>query len=108
MINFPTPTHHIVINLLYEWLGESRFNRTWDDYVAIARRVPKIEALHAYVNQRLAEFKRSGNPPFDAICHFKRGEQGHWYKLFPTSISRQTVSEALKRSGLLELKRAAA
>jgi hypothetical protein len=104
MANFPTSTHNIVINLLYEWLGECRFNRSWDDYIAIARRVPKVDAVHCYVNQRLKEFQDSGSQPFDAICYFKPGDENLWYKPFPTSISRETVRVALERSGLLELK----
>ena len=103
MTRFPTSVHNIVINLLYESLNESRFNRTWEEYVSIAQRVHKVDAVHAYVNQRLKEFKASENPPFDAICYFKKGDIGISYKAFPTSISRETVREALKRSGLQEL-----
>ena len=96
MTDFPTSLHNIVINLLYEWLGEFRFNRACEDYVRIARKLPKVDALHAYVNQRLREFKASGKPPYDAICYFKPDDKGIWYKPFPISISRETVREALK------------
>jgi hypothetical protein len=106
MTDFPTSVHNIVINLLYEWLGETRFNRSWDDYISIAQRVPKVDAVHAYINQRLQEFKAAGKPPFDAICYVKMGDKGIWYKPYPSSISRETVRQALQRSGLLELKAA--
>ena len=47
MNRFPTPKENIVLDLLFEWLRESRFNRTMQEYIAIAARVPKTEAVHA-------------------------------------------------------------
>jgi hypothetical protein len=52
MNRFLTSKENIVVNLLFESLGEVRCNRTMREYMAIAQRVPKIEAVHAYVNQR--------------------------------------------------------
>ena len=57
---FLTSKENIVINLLFAWLGESRFNRTLSEYQALAARVPKVEALLAYVNERLAKMAKAG------------------------------------------------
>ena len=42
MNRFLTSKENIAIELLFEWLGEERINRTMADYIAIAKR---IEAL---------------------------------------------------------------
>ncbi len=98
-----TSKENIVINLLFEWLGEERYNRTTADYMAIALRVPKTAAVHAYVNQRLGEIAKSGVPPYE-ICYFKAGDYGHWYAPFPDSLSMETVRMALKNFGIPELR----
>ena len=51
MSPFLTSKENIVVNLIYEWLGESRINRTFDKYMEIALRFPKVEACYAYVNR---------------------------------------------------------
>jgi hypothetical protein len=96
MGDFLTSKENIVINLLFEWLGESRFNRKFSEYQAIAARVPKVEALFAYVNQRLGEMANAGYPPYQ-ICYFKPGDRYPWYVNYPTQISRETVRTALKK-----------
>ena len=94
-----TSKENIVIDMVFDWLGESRFNRTQAEYEAIIARVPKDEAVHAYVNQKLQELANRGIVPYE-ICYFKRGDQNHWYEPFPTSLSRETVRTALIKSGL--------
>ena len=70
----PTSVENIVINLLYELLGESQWNRTADEYQRIAERLPKLAVIHAYANQRLREFKNAGIAPYE-ICYFKPGDR---------------------------------
>jgi hypothetical protein len=106
MNRFPTPKENIVLDLLFEWLHESRFNRTMQEYIAIAARVPKTAAVHAYVNQRLREMAAGGHFPYE-ICYFKVKDRYHWYAPFPTSLSIETVRTALKKFGLAELRRLA-
>jgi hypothetical protein len=67
---FLTSKEWIVIRLLFEWLGESPANRTLAEYSAIARRVPKLLAIHAFVNQRLAEIADANEAPY-LISHFR-------------------------------------
>jgi hypothetical protein len=99
---FPTPAENIALNLIFEWPKESRFNRSLDEYIAIARCLPKLEALHAYVNQRLSELAEAGYAPYE-ICAFKTGDQYYEYKKFPTSLSKETVRKALVKSGMRQL-----
>ena len=103
MNRFPTPKENIVLDMLFEWLGESRCNRTMDEYIAIASRVPKTAAVHAYVNERLCKMGEIGFAPYQ-ICYFKAKDRHPWYASFPKSLSIETVRSALKKSGLLELR----
>ena len=95
---FLTSKESIVVNLIYAWLGESRFNRTYDEYMQIASRFPKVAACHAYVNQRLREMADAGIAPYQ-ICYFKAGDRYLWYENFPASLSMETVRTALLKMG---------
>ena len=96
---FLTSKEWIVIRLLFEWLGESPANRTLAEYIAIAKRVPKLFAIHAYVNQRLAEIADAGNAPY-LISYFRPGDCSTWYADFPRSLSIETVRMAVKKFGI--------
>jgi hypothetical protein len=50
MSPFLTSKGNIVLTLLFGWLGESRFNRTMKEYIAIAVEIPKVDAVHSRVN----------------------------------------------------------
>jgi hypothetical protein len=99
MSPFLTSKENIVANLIYEWLGESRTNRTYDEYMEIASRFPKLAACHAHVNERLREMAEAGSAPYQ-ICYFKAGDRGIWYADFPTSLSMETVRTALLKMGM--------
>jgi hypothetical protein len=98
MSPFLTSKENIAVNLIYGWLGESRTNRTYDEYVEIASRFPKLTACHAYVNQRLQRMAEAGLAPY-GICYFKAGDRYPWYEDFPTSLSREIVRTALLKMG---------
>jgi hypothetical protein len=98
MSPFLTSKENIVVNLIYAWLGESRFSRTYDEYMKIASRFPKVAACHAYVNERLREMAEAGFAPYQ-ICYFKTGDRYLWYEDFPTSLSMETVRTALLKMG---------
>jgi hypothetical protein len=97
MSPFLTSKENIVVNLIYEWLGESRANRTYDEYMEIASRFPKLAACHTHVNERLREMAEAGSPY--QICYFKAGDRYIWYD-FPTSLSMETVRTALLKMGM--------
>jgi hypothetical protein len=98
MSPFLTSKENIVVNLIYAWLGESRLSRTYDEYMKIASRFPKVAACHAYVNERLREMAEAGFAPYQ-ICYFKTGDRYLWYEDFPTSLSMETVRTALLKMG---------
>jgi hypothetical protein len=73
-----------------------------EEYISIARRLPKLEALHAYVNQRLRQFANAGYAPYE-ISTFKKGDQYYRNEKFPTSLSKETVRRAMVKSGMRQL-----
>jgi hypothetical protein len=100
---FLTSKENIVLDLAFEWLGESRINRTVEEYREIASRIPKLTELRKIVNKRLRQIAKAGEAPYE-ICYFKGGDYGHWFENFPTSLSLETVRKAWLKSGMAELK----
>jgi hypothetical protein len=98
-----TSKENIAFSLIFEWLGESPINRTFEEYVEIAARLPKLQSLHAYVNQRLREMAEAGYAPYE-ICSFKAGDRYWRYEPFPRSLSITTVRNALVKSGMWQLR----
>jgi hypothetical protein len=94
MSPFLTAKENIAINVIFEWMGEDRCNRTHDEYMAIWARLPKVEALFEYVNQSLRKIERAKAAPYK-ICYFQRGDRYIWYEDFPRSLSRELVRTAL-------------
>ena len=110
MNRFLTPTEGIVLDIVFGMAGESRFNREIDDwgtkykYIFVASRAPKLSIMHTEVNDVLRAMAENGYAPFQ-ICPFKRGDRYHYYKNFPTSVSRETVRRAWVKSGMHALQR---
>jgi hypothetical protein len=96
MSAFPTPGENIVIDLACEWIGESRFNRSRDEYIVMRQKLPKLEAIHAYVVQRLKEIAETGTAPYQ-ICRFRAGDKKIQYEPYPRRLSRETVRNAIKK-----------
>ena len=96
---FPTSKEEIALDLIFDWLGEPRINRTYAEYMEIASRLPKLAALHAQVNGRLREFADRGIAPYE-ICYFKPRDIYPRYDGFPTSLSMETIRTALIKSGM--------
>ena len=97
-----TSKKSLALNLIFGSFGESPFNRSMDDYLAVAARAPKLAALHADVNRALRNMAAAGYAPYQ-ICYFKAGHQKIWYENFPTSLSIETVREVWNESGMREL-----
>jgi hypothetical protein len=91
-----TSKENIVLDLVFEWLGESRYGRTSAEYLYLASILPKVEAAYAEVNARLTRITKDGNAPYE-ICYFKIGDAGHYYVSYPRSLSRETVRKAIKK-----------
>lgn len=103
MTPFLTSKESIVIDIAFGWLGESRINRSLEEYTDIASRIPNLTALHDIVNTKLQLMANAGFSPFE-ICYFKGGDYGHWYEKFPESVSLETVRRAWLKSGMADLK----
>ncbi|MBR1276092.1 hypothetical protein [Bradyrhizobium sp. AUGA SZCCT0283] len=91
-----TSKENIAIELIFELLKETRFNRTLHEYCEIDKQLPTIEAAFVHVNSRLAQLAKSGRAPYE-ICYFKQGDRGHFYEPFPTSLSRETIRKAIRK-----------
>ncbi len=103
MTQFPTSKQNIALNLIFDWLGESRYNRTDEEFAEIASRLPKLASLCAHVNEVLRKIGASGSAPYE-ICYFKAGDRYPWYEPFPKSLSVTTIRNALINSGMSQLK----
>lgn len=99
MSQFLTSKENIVLDLIFESMGESRINRTYAEYMAIASRLPMLEPLRQDVNEKLREMAAAGNAPYE-ICYFKVKDKNHWYRKFPESLSMETIRTALIKSGM--------
>lgn len=96
-----TVKEHIAIDLILEHLGESRFNRTPEEYAAIISKIQRhpLKVLHGWVNDRLRGFHENGYAPY-RICNFKVGDRYPWFEDFPKSLSLETVRSALVKWGV--------
>jgi hypothetical protein len=99
MNKFPTSRENIALNITFELMGESRVNRSYDEYMAIATRLPPLKVLHGKINDRLRELAAAGLALYQ-ICHFKAGDKHHRYEEFPASLSLETVRSALTKVGM--------
>jgi hypothetical protein len=102
---FPTPIQDIALNLIFVVMGESRINRTYDEYMAIAKRLPPLKVLTSEVNRLLKEIHRraaSDGILLPELCRFKAGDQRITYEAYPTTISIETIREALVVAGMRE------
>ena len=104
MAQFLTSKENIALNLIFEWLGESRFNRTDKEYAEIAPRLQKHYTLCQAVNERLREIAAAGEAPYE-ICYFRKGDANVWYEPYPKSLSITTVRTALAKSGMSQLRK---
>lgn len=99
MSQFPTSAENVAIDIIFQLMGESRINRTYEEYMAIKNRLPPLKILHFDINRRLREIVATSKAPYK-ICHFKSGDQYIWYEEYPTSVSIETVRLALAKIGM--------
>jgi hypothetical protein len=101
---FPTPIQDIALNLIFAVMGERRINRTYDEYMAIAAKLPPLKGLTFEVNRLLQQLHKCNDDCkgvlLPQLCRFKAGDKRITYEPYPTAISYQTVREALEVSGM--------
>lgn len=101
----PTPNQNIALALVFEVMGEEQMNRGYEEYMAIAARLPPLKALLPLVNKRLCEWDRTHGHLLPQICRFRIGDQRIIYEPYPKKISIETLRLALNRSGMREPRR---
>ena len=104
MYRSPKPLEELALDLFFESHGESRYNRSVEEYEHLSTLTVNLKDVHFRVNQRLREYKKSGKPRWGGICYFKAGDLKPHYAPFPESISVQTIRNALIFSGFRERK----
>ena len=98
----PTPIQNIALSLIFQVVGESRYNRTAADYMAIASRLPPLKRLHFMVNAALRKFLESCPTSPPEMLRFSKGHQRYCFEPYPCSISMETIRAALVVSGMRE------
>ena len=100
----PKPLEELAVNLLFESHGESRYNRTPAEYQHLALLARNLKDAYYRVNKGLKERHVAGKFEGAAICDFKAGDRYPHYRLIPTSISLQTIRNALTALGFRDPK----
>jgi hypothetical protein len=93
------PLEELALDLLFESYGEHRYNRSTEDYGRLSAMVPSLKEAHFRINQALQNEINSGQQRWAKICRFKAGDVSPRYEPFPTSISIDTIRNALNYSG---------
>jgi hypothetical protein len=99
MPRFTTPFQEIAVDLVFADMGESRINRTHNEYMDIGARMGPLKVLLFRINTLLEKLHQADGPPLPQICRFKAGDQRITYEPFPTRISHETLRSALVISG---------
>jgi hypothetical protein len=100
---FLTPIQEIALNLIFVVMGENRFNRSYEEYVGIAARLPPLKVLKSKLDELLQHLHRCSGCNgvlLAEICRFKAGDQIITYEPYPKTISYETIRIALVNSGM--------
>ena len=100
---FPTPIQEIALNLTFAVMGERRINRTYDEYMAIAARLPALKVMTSNINQFLLHINKCSGCNgvlLPELCQFKAGHRRIVYEPYPKRISYETVRAALELAGM--------
>src|SRR5271166_6089305 len=100
---FPTQIQDIALNLAFAVMREGRINRSYDEYMAIAARLPPLKVLTFKINQQLKQIHKCDGCDgirLPEICRFKAGDQQVDFEPYPKEISYETVRAALEHSGM--------
>ena len=91
------------MEMLFRALNINPNNRTSDEYVEIKRQIPRnLKVVHGIVNDELARHSHSEEFKSRQFCRFKAGDEIIRYETFPTSISMETIRQALINYGWRE------
>ena len=102
-LGFLTPIQKIALRLTFAYMGESQINRTYDEYMAIAARLPPLKQLEFEINRllrHLHECDGCNGAWLPELCGFKAGHTRWTYEPYPKTISYETIRAALEISGM--------
>jgi hypothetical protein len=74
MPRFLTSLEDNALSLVFELVGQSRYNRTLEEYGQIASRLPPLKQLEYEVNKLLKRKLESGGIRGE-ICRFRAGDK---------------------------------
>lgn len=100
MPRFLQPYENLALSLIFEVMGETRFNRSSGEYMAIAARLPHLKELHFQVNLLWAKYIKSRPAQTADICYFRQGDLKARYGNYPGTFSIETIRSALVVSGM--------
>jgi hypothetical protein len=96
-----TSFENLALSLIFQVMGESRYNRSFDEYLEIASRAPSLKILHFRVSEALSKLAPS------EICRFKAGDKRIIYEQTPLSLSMEVIRSAWAKSGMRDLQKMA-
>jgi hypothetical protein len=99
MANF-TAKQNYALSLIFDLIGESRYNRTLEEYAEIASRLPPLKVLHNQVNEKAAY--NAAKWPDSLSTNFKAGDRYPYYETLPKALSIETIRAALTNSGMVQ------
>ena len=95
-----TEIQSFAMSLLFRALNENVINRTWDEYERIRSRIPKdLKVVCGLINDELRRYASTDEFKTREFCRFKAGHNIIRYERYPTSISSETVRQALINFG---------
>src|SRR5215471_15224148 len=98
------PLEELAVDLLFETLGEHRYNRSPQEYQRLRTLIPPLKQAHHLVNQRLKQLHDDGKLRDRAICDFKAGDRFPFDRPYPDTISIQTLRNGLVALGFRDPK----
>ena len=93
------PVEELALDLLFDSLGEHRYNRTPEQYRHLCKLIPPLKEAHYLVNQRLKELHEMRAFQSREICDFKVGDRVVLSRPYPKTISIETLRNALTIHG---------
>ena len=84
------PLEELAVDLLFDALGEHRYNRSPEEYERLRSLIPHLKQAHYLVNRGLKELHERGILRGRAICDFKAGDRVPRYRPYPRTISIET------------------
>jgi hypothetical protein len=95
-----TQIQRFALEMLLRALGEDQCFKSFEDSARIFELIPKaLKQVHYLVNDELGRYSLTDEFKGREFCRFKAGDKIIRYEKYPTSISRETIRQALVNSG---------